>query len=80
LPWYNYLKLKNREKKLGKHAGMFKSEKRKKELKRLKKQEEKRQRRTQKDMNPGQSEEITNSEPEPETAAETTTSTEQSAS
>jgi len=64
---------------LGKHAGMFKSEKRKKELKRLKKQEEKRQRRTQKDMNPGQSEEITNSEPEPETAAETTTSTEQSA-
>jgi hypothetical protein len=59
---------------------MFKSEKRKKELKRLKKQEEKRQRRTQKDMNPGQSDEITNSETEPETAAEITTSTEQSAS
>jgi hypothetical protein len=67
---------------LGKHAGMFKSEKRKKELKRLKKQEEKRQRRIQKDMNPGQADEITNSETEPETAAvaETTTSTEQSAS
>jgi len=57
---------------------MFKSEKRKKELKRLKKQEEKRQRRTQKDMNPGQADEITNSETEP--AAETTTSAEQSAS
>ncbi len=66
---------------MGKHAGMFKSEKRKKEVKRLKKQEEKRQRRIQKDMNPGQAEEITNSEAEPETAAETTTtSTEQSAS
>ena len=64
---------------MGKHAGMFKSEKRKKELKRLKKQEEKRQRRTQKDMNPGQADEITNGETEPETAAETT-STEQSAS
>ncbi|MFA4917771.1 MAG: hypothetical protein WC581_00810 [Thermodesulfovibrionales bacterium] len=59
---------------------MFKSEKRKKEVKRLKKQEEKRQRRTQKDMNPGQAEEITNSETEPETAAETTTGPEQSTS
>lgn len=65
---------------MGKHAGMFKSEKRKKEVKRLKKQEEKRQRRTQKDMNPGQAEEITNSETEPETAAETTTGPEQSTS
>jgi hypothetical protein len=34
---------------LGKHAGMYKSEKRKKELKRQKKKEEKRQKRLQKD-------------------------------
>jgi len=34
---------------LGKHAGMYKSEKRKKELKRQKKQEEKRQKKLQKD-------------------------------
>jgi hypothetical protein len=34
---------------LGKHAGMYKSEKRKKELKRQKKNEEKRQKRLQKD-------------------------------
>jgi hypothetical protein len=65
---------------LGKHAGMFKSEKRKKELKRLKKQEEKRQRRSQKDMNPGQSDEIASSETGPETAAETTINSEQRAS
>jgi hypothetical protein len=43
---------------------MFKSEKRKKELKRLKKQEEKRQRRVQKDLNPGQADEVVGSEPE----------------
>jgi len=49
---------------LGKHAGMFKSEKRKKELKRLKKQEEKRQRRSQKDQNPRQEDEIISGEPE----------------
>jgi hypothetical protein len=34
---------------LGKHAGMYKSEKRKKELKRQKKNAEKRQKRLQKD-------------------------------
>jgi len=34
---------------LAKHAGVYKSEKRKKELQRLKKQEEKRQKRQQKD-------------------------------
>ena len=61
---------------MGKHAGMFKSEKRKKELKRLKKQEEKRQRRVQKDLNPGQADEVVSSEPEiPETG--TAESTEQ---
>jgi hypothetical protein len=55
---------------------MFKSEKRKKELKRLKKQEEKRQRRVQKDLNPGQADEVVSSEPEiPETG--TAESTEQ---
>ena len=35
---------------MGKHAGMYKSEKRKKELKRQKKKEEKRQKRLQKDV------------------------------
>ena len=40
---------------MGKHAGMYKSEKRKKELKRQKKNAEKRQKRLQKDT-PFQSE------------------------
>jgi hypothetical protein len=40
---------------LGKHAGMYKSEKRKKELKRQKKKEEKRQKKLQKDA-PSQNE------------------------
>jgi len=40
---------------LGKHAGMYKSEKRKKELKRQKKNAEKRQKRLQKDT-PSQNE------------------------
>jgi len=56
---------------LGKHAGMFKSEKRKKELKRLKKQEEKRQRRVQKDLGPRQEDEVVSGEPEMTEASET---------
>lgn len=50
---------------MGKHAGMYKSEKRKKELKRQKKKEEKRQKRLQKDT-PSQDEgEITATEEAP---------------
>ena len=53
---------------MGKHAGMYKSEKRKKELKRQKKKEEKRQKRLQKDI-PSQNEAeiaVTEEAPQPE--------------
>lgn len=53
---------------MARRSGMYKSEKRKKELKRIKKQEEKRQRRQKIDEAPSTGPEITepmNAQPEP---------------
>jgi hypothetical protein len=47
---------------LARHAGAFKSDKRRKELARLKKQEEKRKRRLNKEVIPQQDTEMTDSE------------------